>query len=226
MKSMLVCLGITGFNIKLYKATQKLATLRTPNGEPIPPHTLAELYRGLERLSLIRKQIKAFEQAREQRLKAKPNQGSNPLALMLAQVLGLGLETADLLVHEVLTWNLCDHRAMGRYGGLTGSPDEGSNSRREQGLAKAGVERVLDAVFLLLHLDLGGAADADDRDAAGKHRQPLGRRCQAAAWVEWTSELSKQGALQRPHLCANVERPESRRFLRVLRQLPCILPPS
>ena len=36
-----------------------------------------------------------------------------------------------------------------------------------------GVERILDAVLLLLHLDLGGAADADHRDAAGELGEPL-----------------------------------------------------
>jgi transposase len=142
MKSALVRLGITDFNIKLRYAGQKLAALRTPNGEPVPPNTLAELYRGLERLALIGKQIKAIEQAREQQLKEKPTQGTNPLVLMLAQVLGLGLGTADLLVHEVLTRNLRDHRAVGRYGGMTGSPDESGKTRREQGLAKAGNWRV------------------------------------------------------------------------------------
>jgi transposase len=142
MKSTLVCLGITDFNIKLVKAGQKLAGLRTPNGEPIPPNTLAELYRDLERLAMVRKHIKAIEEARLKRLKEKPNHGANPLVLMLAKVLGLGLETADLLVHEVLTRNLRDQRAVGRYGGLTGSPDESGKTRREQGLAKAGNWRV------------------------------------------------------------------------------------
>ena len=103
---------------------------------------LAELYRGLERLALIRKQIKAIEQARAQRLKAAPTRGTNLLVLMLARVLGHGLETADLLVHEVLTRSLRDHRAVGRYGGITGSPDESGKRRREQGLAKAGNWRV------------------------------------------------------------------------------------
>src|SRR5947209_5374367 len=98
MKSMLVMLGITNFNIKLVKAGQKLAGLRTPNGEPIPPNTLAQLYRGLERLAVIRKQIKAIEQELRQRLKAKPTHGTNPLVLMLAKIFGLGLETANLLV--------------------------------------------------------------------------------------------------------------------------------
>jgi transposase len=142
MKSTLVWLGITGFNIKLIKAGQKLAGLRTPNGEPIPPSTLAELYHGLERLAMIRKHIKAIEEARVKRLKEKPNHGANPLVLMLARIFGLGLETADLLVHEVLARNLRDHRAVGRYGGLTGSPDESGKTRREQGLAKAGNWRV------------------------------------------------------------------------------------
>jgi transposase len=142
MKSTLVWLGIPDFNIKLVKAGQKLAGLRTPNGEPIPPNTLAELYRDLERLAMVRKHIKAIEEARLKRLKEKPNHGANPLVLMLAKVLGLGLETADLLVHEVLTRNLRDQRAVGRYGGLTGSPDESGKTRREQGLAKAGNWRV------------------------------------------------------------------------------------
>jgi transposase len=61
---------------------------------------------------------------------------------MLAQIMGLGIETADLLVHEVLTRNLRDHRAVGRYAGLTGSPDESGKSCREQGLAKNGNGRV------------------------------------------------------------------------------------
>jgi transposase len=142
MKSILAYLGITGFNIKLVKAGQKLAGLRTPNGEPIPPNMLAELYRGLEQLAVVRKHIKAIEDARVRRLKAKPNHGANPLVLMLAQIFGLGLETADLLVHEVLARNLRDHRAVGRYAGLTGSPDESGKTRREQGLAKAGNWRV------------------------------------------------------------------------------------
>jgi transposase len=142
MKSTLVWLGITGFNIKLVKARQKLAGLHTPNGEPIPPNTLAELDRDLERLAMVRKHIKAIEEARLKRLKEKPNHGANPLVLMLAQILGLGVETADLLVHEVLARNLRDQRAVGRYGGLTGSPDESGKTRREQGLAKAGNWRV------------------------------------------------------------------------------------
>ena len=142
MKAALIRLGIRNFNIKLRKAAEGLAALRTPEGEPLPPNTLAELGRDLERLALIRAQIRAIEQARLQRLKAAPQQATHPMILMLAKVMGVGVETADMLVHEVLSRPLRDHRAVGRYAGLTGSPDESGSSRREQGLAKAGNARV------------------------------------------------------------------------------------
>jgi transposase len=142
MKATLIRLGIRDFNIKLRKAPQGLAALCTPEGEPLPPNTLAELRRDLERLALIRAQIKATEQARLGRLKQMPSAGTHPMMLMLAKVLGVGIETADMLVHEVLSRPLRDQRAVARYAGLTGSPDESGSKRREQGLAKAGNARV------------------------------------------------------------------------------------
>jgi transposase len=142
MTAILVWLGLPRFNIKLRKAVERLAALRTPEGEPVPPNTLAELQRGLARLAVIKAQIKAIEEARLQRLKAAPAQGTHPMMLMLAKVLGVGVETADMLVHEVLARELRDERAVARYGGLTGAPDESGSKRREQGLARAGNGRV------------------------------------------------------------------------------------
>ena len=47
-----------------------------------------------------------------------------------------------MLVREVLSRNLRDRRAVARYAGLTGSPDESGSKRREKGLARAGNARV------------------------------------------------------------------------------------
>jgi transposase len=41
-----------------------------------------------------------------------------------------------------LSRNLRDRRAVARYAGVTGSPDESGSRRRERGLAKAGNARV------------------------------------------------------------------------------------
>src|ERR1700676_5339958 len=53
MKATLIRLGIRAFNPKLRYAEQRLETLRTPEGEPIPANTLAELKRDLQRRRFI-----------------------------------------------------------------------------------------------------------------------------------------------------------------------------
>jgi transposase len=142
LKSTLVRLGIRGFKPQLRKARQLLASLRTPEDSPIPPNTLDEMQRDLTRLALIREQIKAIEQARLARLEQAPQTGPNAMIRMLASIRGVGIETAEMLVQEVLARNLRDRRAVARYAGLTGAPDESGSKRREKGLAKSGNARV------------------------------------------------------------------------------------
>jgi transposase len=141
MKSVLVWLGIRGFKPELRKAPGRLAGLRTPEGRPIPPHMLAELGRDLERLGVVRSQIKAIEQGRLKCLERAPDRGPPAMVRLLMRVHGLGLETADMLTHEVFYRSLRDARAVARYVGITGSPDESGAKRREKGLAKAGNAR-------------------------------------------------------------------------------------
>jgi transposase len=47
-----------------------------------------------------------------------------------------------MLAHEAFSRSLRDRRAVARYGGLSGAPDESGARRREKGLAKAGNTRV------------------------------------------------------------------------------------
>lgn len=142
MKGMLARFGIRNFNPKLRKAADRLAGLRTPEDVPLPEHTLAELHREMARLALVKQQLKEIEEAREARLTQHPDEGTHPMVLLLARVTGVGLETADLLVHELMVRNLRDERAVARYAGLTGAPDESGSKRREKGLAKNGNARV------------------------------------------------------------------------------------
>ena len=64
------------------------------------------------------------------------------MVCLLASVVGLGVGTADMLVHEVFARNMRDRRAVARYSGLTGSPDESGAKRREKGLSRSGNARV------------------------------------------------------------------------------------
>jgi transposase len=142
IKAALTRLGVRGFKPTLRNALQHLETLRTPEGTAVPPNTLAELRRDMARLHFVMEQIKQLEDARAERLEQTSEEGPNAMVRVLARVVGVGLETADMLVHEVLWRKLRDRRAVARYAGLTGAPDESGSRRREKGLAKAGNARV------------------------------------------------------------------------------------
>jgi len=142
MKATMIRHGIGNFNVKYRKAAERLEEVRGPEGMPLAENTLAELRRDMARLALVRAQIKEIEKTRLERLKKAPQEGSHPMVLMLAKVMSIGIETADMLVHEVLSRGLRDDRAVARYGGITGAPDESGSKRREKGLARAGNARV------------------------------------------------------------------------------------
>ena len=126
----------------LRKAAERLATLHTPEGVPLPPNVSAELQRDMARLGFVMGQIRDIEDARRKRLEQQPETGPHAMVRLLNRVVGVGTETADMLVHEVLSRPMRDRKAMARYAGLTGSPDESGAQRREQGLARAGNARV------------------------------------------------------------------------------------
>src|SRR5947199_2282709 len=130
IKSTLARLGIRNFKPTLRKAAERLATVHTPEGVPLPPNTLAELQRDMARLGFVVSQIREIEQARQKRLEQQPESGPHAMVRLLARIVGVGVETADRLVHELLSRPMRDRRAVARYAGLTGSPDE-SGARRQ-----------------------------------------------------------------------------------------------
>jgi transposase len=142
MKACLVRFGIRNFKPSLRKASERLETLTTPEGGSLPPNTLAEMRRDMARLRFVIDQIKEIEATRLRELEKAPKEGPHAMVRLLARVIGVGLETADMLVHEILSRNLRDQRAVARYAGLTGAPDESGRKSREKGLAKAGNARV------------------------------------------------------------------------------------
>jgi hypothetical protein len=93
--------------------------------------------------------------ARLERLQQQPRTGAHRMTRVLAPVRSGGIETADMLANEAFSRPRRDQRAVARYGGLTGSPEESDSRRREKGpglsLARAGAghARVRRSVFQL-----------------------------------------------------------------------------
>jgi transposase len=210
IKGTLVRLGIRGFQPTLRTTPERLEAVRTPEGAALPPNTLAELRRDLARLRFVRDQIKEIEQTRIERLEQAPAAGRNAMVCLLARVIGVGVETADMLVHEVLSRNLRDRRAVARYAGLTGAPDESGAKRREKGLAKVGNARVRRGMlqlawrFLLFQKESALAQwyRARTADARGGTRKTmivaLARKLLIALWRLVTTGETAQGIALRP----------------------------
>jgi transposase len=144
IKAILIRFGIRTFRPRLRKAEQRLKDLRTAEGSQLPENTRAELLRYLARFRVTREQIRAIEKERLQKLQADHGRkkGPNAMVILIARVVGIGTETADMLVNEVFSRQFRDRKAVARYAGLTGSPDESGKRRREKGLARAGNARV------------------------------------------------------------------------------------
>jgi transposase len=142
MKSILTQFGVRNFKLGSRKAAEKIDGVQTPEGVPLPHNAAAALRRLIERFRLINEQIKVIEKTRLQRLQQYPADKLNAMVSLLLQIIGLGVETAEQLVHEILSRNLRDRKAVARYAGLTGSPDESGANRREKGLSRSGNGRV------------------------------------------------------------------------------------
>src|SRR4051812_21682699 len=210
VKSAFVRLGIRSFNPKLKAAAARLETLRTPEGEPIPPNTLAALKRDLERHQIVKKQNRELEQTRLESLAQAPAKGPNVMVLLLARVIGIGVETADMLVQEVLSRTMRDRRAVARYAGLTGSPEESGAKRRDKGLAKAGSARVrrgmVQLAWRFLRFQegsgLAGWCRARTADARAGTRKTmivaLARKLLVALWRLVTTGEVPEGVVLRP----------------------------
>ena len=210
IKAILTRFGIRTFRPTLRKVEEKLEGLRTAEGAPLLENTRAELRRHLARLSVVREQIRAIEHSRLGKLATTPEKGPHAMVRLIARVLGVGVETADMLVNEVFSRRWRDRKAVARYAGLTGSPDESGKRRRERGLARAGNARVRCGMiqlawrFLRFQKDSALAQwfQARTADGRGGTRKTmivaLARKLFIALWRLATTGEASDGIVLRP----------------------------
>ena len=126
--SLLIRQGIEGFKPRLKNAGTKLGELRTFDGQLLPANTMKSLGLLLTQHRLLSAQLHEIEAARQQVVKvAKPDR-LQCMILALARVVGVGVETAIVLVYEVFSRSFKDRRALAASlgssprAGLTGTP--------------------------------------------------------------------------------------------------------
>ena len=109
-------------------------------GQPLPPHLLAEVKREHARLMLVREQIAALEQAQGAEDSAAPAAMSERRQL-LQRLKALGPAFSATLVNELFYKDFRNRREVAAYCGLAPSPWKSGGIDREQGISKAGNHR-------------------------------------------------------------------------------------
>src|SRR5262249_21912932 len=121
---------------------KRLRELRQWNGLGVPPELSARLLRIFERWQLVRRQIQELERERIQRIRNDQSRAADQVRWLL-NLKGIGENRAWLLVPELFSWRtFANRRELASLAGLTPTPYDSGESRREQGISKAGNRRV------------------------------------------------------------------------------------
>ena len=159
IKALLRLLGVAVGNPRRRNWLSFLEQQRDWQGQPIPPHLLAEVKREHARLTMVREQIAALEQA--QAAQACPIPA--PMAerrSSLQRLKALGPAFTATLVNELFYKDFRNRREVASYCGLTPSPWKSGGIDREQGISKAGNRRARNKAIELAWLWLRHQPDS------------------------------------------------------------------
>jgi transposase len=136
-----------------------LARQRDWQGQPLPPQLLAEVTRENARLTLIRDQLAALEEAQATQASPAPAPMAEQRERLL-RVKALGPAFTATLVNELFYKDFRNRREVASYCGLTPSPWKSGGIDREQGISKAGNRRARQKAIELAWLWLRHQGDS------------------------------------------------------------------
>ncbi len=136
IKGLLFGQGIRGINVKRHYKTMTPADLVTGDGRPLPERLGREIVREIARLALVQDQLVEVE--RERDLAPTPCVATERKRHLLLRLNGIGEVSAPVLAREVYYREFANRRQVGSYLGMTPSAYDSGESRRSQGISKAG----------------------------------------------------------------------------------------
>ena len=184
--------------------------LRTGDGRVLPPRLKEELVREHERLCLVHKQIVALEAKSKAELRVAAPGSAEAKIIRLVDLKGIGPIGGRELVHEAFYRSFDNRRQVGSYFGLAGTPYDSGESRREQGISKAGNWRARKLAIELAWLWLRHQPDSELSrwfrqrvgNMQGRIRRitivALARKLMVALWRYLTTGVVPTGAVLRP----------------------------
>jgi len=135
IKSLLIQQGIVVSN-------PSLETLRTWDGKELPADLKSRMIREHARLRMVEEQIYALDKERERRVAAADSEPMKQIEQLMTLV-GIGMNSSWKFVMEFFGWrDFKNGKQIGALSGLTPTPYDSGGGLREQGISKAGNERV------------------------------------------------------------------------------------
>lgn len=183
-----------------------LAKLCTGDGHGLAPALLAEIGREHARLLMLVEQIAVIEAEILVALRA-PTNATAAKAAQLTRLKSIGPATAQVLAHELYYRDFANRRQLGGFTGLTGTPFDSGQMRREQGIGKAGNARARATLIELAWFWLVHQPDSDLSrwftrrvgDLKGRVRKiaivALARKLAVALWRYLESGVIPTGAV-------------------------------
>jgi transposase len=118
-----------------------LLAARTGDGRPLPTELADEVRRELVRLRVVVEHVTGLEAKIAAGLRKPAPASSAFKAAQLMTLRSIGQASAQTLAHEVYYRSFANQRQVGSYLGLTGTPYDSGETRRDQGISKAGNRR-------------------------------------------------------------------------------------
>jgi len=129
-----------GIDVKVGgKFLEKLERLRWWNGEPIPAQLRSRIQDEYHRLQLVEVQIRELKARQTEQLRAEQKHAALEKVRRLQQLIGIGVGSSWLFVMEMFGWRqFGNRRELGAAVGLTPTPYDSGDGKREQGISRSG----------------------------------------------------------------------------------------
>lgn len=200
-------LALVGVRLSSGKPLREIGALTCWDGSPLPTQLRLRLEDESERLALVQQQLRRLQARREQMVKQDTGMQMQ-LVRLLMRLQAVGMETAWYLVMECFGYRRFNNRRqVGAYPGLTPTPYDSGQSRREQGIGKAGNHRLrwilVELAWSWLRRQPASALSRWFRERFGgpgkRHRRvgivALARKLQVALWQYVEHGIVPEGAL-------------------------------
>ena len=117
---------------------ERLDKLKNPARKGLPRHLKEEIKRELQRLALVKEQIKGIKQEQQAEMEAQETRAAQ-IAAKLSRLKGIGIRISTVTSAEMFSWRRFQNRKeVGAFPGLCGNPYNTGVSVREQGIGKSG----------------------------------------------------------------------------------------